>query len=1204
MKHLSIRVAWHDHKWDGTVCRKPYENTYCTCLPRIASEKDEWEEELAGREWNELTSEQLPVCKGECGAFMNKKEYKRGFTHNYAKFQGGKDIPHKVLLPTTVTVPPYSFFGVPFWYMLKGNSKELNSIWPDLPADERSPFQADTWVYNRERQYAILKYFFDQIQENKSLVAFYAKNGNPIDEESRRLIVGLGTITKKYPLMEYESTADYTYPFWDRLMTHSIREDLKESQGFLIPYQEYLDLPEEYRKDGKNKYELMDELKITLNSVGTDGSVYDEFSYGCGAVSDYTMLSLLSQAKKCIEKVIEHNIVGGDWAKQLKWIDQQVSLVKKMMGPFPAFSDALNAIGISYAYLIEQDLRNNGICQLKDNPWHWFEELTAGRIPCEKRMAYFANLPHYKKVWETLNDERKQTLQLLSRFQLNHKQIKKWFESSLSTQLIHNPYILAEEDKGDTENYPISVSMIDAGVFKDPAIQGEYTPQPPTLVETEIDHRRIRALLIAILENALEEGDTLLSLQEMEDRLDNLKLEKDSHIPMGYVEANKEFIQEKITLHNCNGLTSLQLSLYNNIEYYLRRTFLARAKRSLPHVEENWEQLIMDSIDSFSPDNPKHQSALQDQTRALQQLTERKLSILHGPAGTGKTTVMGALFGSKTIQDEGILLLAPTGKARVRLGQMADTEAFTIAQFLTKQGRFDWATMRPKFDGKMTYKAEQNVIIDECSMLTEEDFYALFKALDLAHVKRIILVGDPYQLPPIGPGRPFADLCNYLESIDEDHADSAAKAALARLSVVVRTTTRGLSDTLTLASWFSGLKPNKNSDEIFSRLSDNAQLNDLSLYCWEEPKQLETLLKEVLIEELGLDTNNLNQSFYACLGLHQTSEARKNPSCVENQQILTPVRNPLWGTYNLNKLMQQLFQSPSDREKPVNIGVQKIYTKDKVIQLTNEKKDAYPANCKYQLSNGQIGYVHSVIQGNANIAFSGINNQTFGYRSVSEEGNPSIELAYSITVHKSQGSDFKKVFLILPKTGPILSRELVYTALTRAKEKLVILLEGDSPHWLFTLSNPLYSATAKRNTNLFRYAVREERHVIPYVEGLIHKTRDGRFVRSKSEVIIANLLLANGVDFKYEREYIGVNGQKRIPDFSFIDASGELILWEHLGMLHQPHYREDWEKKLKFYKENGFVEGETLFTTRDTDKGAIDSTEIDKVIHQIKEFML
>src|SRR5690606_20153667 len=110
---------------------------------------------------------------------------------------------------------------------------------------------------------------------------------------------------------------------------------------------------------------------------------------------------------------------------------------------------------------------------------------------------------------------------------------------------------------------------------------------------------------------------------------------------------------------------------------------------------------------------------------------------------------------------------------------------------------------RPRFHGKEKYRKERTVVIDECSMLTMDDLAAVLDALDLAHVQRLILVGDPNQLPPIGVGRPFADLTSYLETTDARSDTSLALGeALARLTVEVRAVAGAdqASDTLRLAS--------------------------------------------------------------------------------------------------------------------------------------------------------------------------------------------------------------------------------------------------------------------------------------------------------------------------------------------------------------------------------------------------------------------
>lgn len=183
-----------------------------------------------------------------------------------------------------------------------------------------------------------------------------------------------------------------------------------------------------------------------------------------------------------------------------------------------------------------------------------------------------------------------------------------------------------------------------------------------------------------------------------------------------------------------------------------------------------------------------------------------------------------------------------------------------------------------------------------------------------------------------------------------------------------------------------------------------------------------------------------------------------------------------------------------------------------------------------------------------------------------------------------------------------MSRELIYTALTRAKAKLILLVQ-DNISWLREISKPQASVLASRNTNMFSYSVREDKASQPFIEGLIHKAaKPGLIVRSKSELIIADHLYNAHIDFEYEK-LLKENGRQYIPDFSFVDASGDRIIWEHLGMLDVPAYRQAWDKKKAFYESIGYVEGENLFTTRDHENGSFNSQEIIDVIKRIKDLI-
>lgn len=146
--------------------------------------------------------------------------------------------------------------------------------------------------------------------------------------------------------------------------------------------------------------------------------------------------------------------------------------------------------------------------------------------------------------------------------------------------------------------------------------------------------------------------------------------------------------------------------------------------------------------------------------------------VIDNPYGTGKTTLLSILCSQKDIAAGGVLLLAPTGKARVRVEEVIkelgkkltgniDIKACTLAQHLGKSKRFDYRTQQYKLSDRPAEDAPRTVIIDESSMLTEEMLAALIQSLKGVH--RLILVGDPSQLPPIGPGRPFVDIVAKLK---------------------------------------------------------------------------------------------------------------------------------------------------------------------------------------------------------------------------------------------------------------------------------------------------------------------------------------------------------------------------------------------------------------------------------------------------------
>ena len=424
----------------------------------------------------------------------------------------------------------------------------------------------------------------------------------------------------------------------------------------------------------------------------------------------------------------------------------------------------------------------------------------------------------------------------------------------------------------------------------------------------------------------------------------------------------------------------------------------------------------------------------------------------------------------------------------------------------------------------------------------------------------------------------------------------------------MRTANGRASDILNLASWFSNGKPRKEAEEIFDKIEQGKLDNDLKVYSWENETDLIEKLKTALCDEFKCNPESLGQAIKSCIGTDNLWQLKSHPDKIEHLQILTPVLNPAWGVYALNNHVQEWVRAGA-KDEGLQFSTQYVYQGDKVMQLRNERKTGYPSSEEpYQLSNGQIGFVSNINSGYCNIVYSGIPNTTFGFKcQKGEDSDIAIELAYAISVHKSQGSDFDTVVVVLPKAGHIISRELIYTALTRAKKKVILLVE-ESIHWLYGKSKPEASILATRNTNLFNHSVRADKLDIPYVEGLIHRTKpdangNPHIVRSKSEVIIANELISAGLEFKYEERLSEDYPKRYLPDFTFVDDSGDTIIWEHLGMLTVPEYRNAWERKKNEYEKMGFIEGENLFTTEDHTNGSIDTNEVLDIINRIKEIM-
>jgi hypothetical protein len=310
-----------------------------------------------------------------------------------------------------------------------------------------------------------------------------------------------------------------------------------------------------------------------------------------------------------------------------------------------------------------------------------------------------------------------------------------------------------------------------------------------------------------------------------------------------------------------------------------------------------------------------------------------------------------------------------------------------------------------------------------------------------------------------------------------------------------------------------------------------------------------------------------------------------------------------FGTREINRLIQRKYRiglietckNRWNRQTARPFGDEEIVYTDKIIQTVNSPRKAWTnSSINGYVANGEVGYVANTSRAkkrssdSLDVSFSTQKDLT--YRYYRPEVDENLELAYAITVHKAQGSDFEIVFMILPQKARTFSRELLYTGLTRSRQKLVLLIERDITP-LRILRKMQESETLLRNTNLFTTIVRPEGVKLPYPEKLIHRTLTGELVRSKSEVVVANVLTKLGVDYKYEELLEVAPHDFRLPDFT-ISFKGKIWYWEHLGMLNMESYKQEWEHKKSWYEKHGL--SDRVITSQDGPDGSIDSVEIEK----------
>jgi len=372
---------------------------------------------------------------------------------------------------------------------------------------------------------------------------------------------------------------------------------------------------------------------------------------------------------------------------------------------------------------------------------------------------------------------------------------------------------------------------------------------------------------------------------------------------------------------------------------------------------------------------------LADAQRAAVAATfERSLLVVTGGPGTGKTTTVRAIVRAQHSAERRLLLCAPTGRAAKRLSDASDHEAQTIHRLL------EWNPRAGGFARNRENPLETDlVLVDEASMLDLQLAQHLLEALPPSAA--LVLIGDVDQLPPVGPGPVLKEL---LDSRACDVVRLTEVFRQAEASSIVRAAHQILH----------GQEPTPNAPGTRSA-------GDLFVVRAEQPENVIALLRGTL--QRVRDAYALDP--------------------VRDVQVLSPMRRGPLGTEALNRQLQEAL-NPAPAGEPSDADPLTLRARDKVMQLRNDYER--------ELWNGDVGEVQRVESG---VVFVDVQGRSVSYDA---EAQRALTLAYASTIHKVQGSEFPAVIIVLHSTHHILlSRSLIYTALTRAKRLAVII--GDTP---------------------------------------------------------------------------------------------------------------------------------------------------------------
>lgn len=428
---------------------------------------------------------------------------------------------------------------------------------------------------------------------------------------------------------------------------------------------------------------------------------------------------------------------------------------------------------------------------------------------------------------------------------------------------------------------------------------------------------------------------------------------------------------------------------------YEAETYTANRIKSMCRAKAERKVDITSIISHLEAANDIEYAPMQREAIAL--AARNRVLVITGGPGTGKTTILKAVLALYDELELETYLAAPTGRAAKRMSELCGTEASTIHRMLGAKMSEDGETVVFGKDEEDKLACDA-LIIDECSMVDITLMHAILKALKPDC--RILLVGDADQLPSVGPGNVFSDIIRsgvvptvHLTEIFRQKADS-------RIVRNAHMIDRGEHPDF-----------NENSGDFFRlrRMQSGSCVDTIVELC-----------KKRLPENMKIPSNQI--------------------------QVLSPSRKGETGTVNLNKCLQAALNPPDEKKNEKLFGETVFRVGDRVIQIKNNYDIAWKdklGKSGMGIYNGDIGTIVEIDTVSEYLKVD-YDDRTalYGFEMLNE-----LEHAWALTVHKSQGSEYRAVILSLnPVAQLLLTRSVLYTAVTRAKELLIMVGDDNVAH--------------------------------------------------------------------------------------------------------------------------------------------------------------